>query len=144
MGSELFSNQLSGTIPSTIGGLTNLQALYEIHFPIFSWRWQGLSLFTDSIWLIRLFDDRYLFSNQLSGTIPSTIGGLTKLVDLYGNHHRILLLTKNDILTSQPMVDIEIQRFVLESTVGNHSIVDWIADQPASTVRAPFIGKPSR
>ena len=28
-GSALFSNQLSGTIPSTIGSLTNLQYLYD-------------------------------------------------------------------------------------------------------------------
>jgi len=49
---DLSSNQLSGTIPSTIGSLTNLQELY---FP----------------------------TNQLSGTIPSSIISLTNLYSLY-------------------------------------------------------------
>ena len=45
-------NQISGTIPDSIGRLSQLQLLY-------------------------------LDSNQLSGSIPSSIGNLSKLVDLY-------------------------------------------------------------
>ena len=53
---NLNNNQLSGTIPSTIGNLTNLGTLI-------------------------------LSNNQLSGTIPSTIGSLSSLLSLYLNNN---------------------------------------------------------
>jgi len=37
-----------------------------------------------------MFYDSYLNSNQLSGSIPSTIGSLTNLVQLYENHLNII------------------------------------------------------
>ena len=126
--SDLNVNLLSGTIPSTIGFLVNLQYLYDPclrarygqlnWFPMSSCmqraelqstlgnhsskRWiadqssipvrndaaqrnshlenyrEG-GLLTDWLGLM----SSYLFSNQLSGTIPSTIGSLTNLTTLY-------------------------------------------------------------
>jgi len=40
--------------------------------------------------MTRLFDISNLFSNQLSGTIPSTIGSLTTLKELYDRQYDLL------------------------------------------------------
>ena len=69
---KLSDNQLSGTIPSEIGSLINLDQLFlyanglsgTIPTEIFS--------LTNLVWL-------YLFDNQLSGTIPVELGGLSQL-----------------------------------------------------------------
>jgi len=71
-------NQLSGTIPSTIGSLTNLKYLYDCNslFILTSHPSQiPNSSFVSTI--------SYLYSNQLLGTIPSTIGSLINLLELY-------------------------------------------------------------
>jgi len=76
--SLLQSNQLSGTVPSSIGSLTSLLALYETQnrdilcFP--SWRIDFV------LWLCNSSE---LQGNQLNGTIPSAIGFLTDLQALY-------------------------------------------------------------
>jgi len=96
------SNQLTGTTPSEIGLLTNLQYLYDetLSLPSFSYERIPLLHFTLSLsleltreltheridrYVIDLIDviDRNLGINLLNGTIPSEIGLLTKLTQLY-------------------------------------------------------------
>jgi len=79
--SELQSNQLSGTIPSTLGSLVNLQALYVKHLSEVA-----VSSIAHSMYLIRIIMNSELQSNQLSGTIPSTLGSLVNLQYLYVKH----------------------------------------------------------
>jgi hypothetical protein len=69
MGSLLFSNMLSGTIPSNVGDATDLVSLYVLilHFFI------DLKLITKS---------RYLEKNQLTGEVPDSLSLLRHLVGL--------------------------------------------------------------
>src|SRR3989338_3547608 len=80
---SLNSNQLSGTIPLSIGNLAQVQYLYVHSF--FQFHQQThikLTLSTQtSLFLCDYY--RYLNDNQLSGTIPSSIGNLTQLLVLY-------------------------------------------------------------
>ena len=71
--SRLFSNQLTGTIPETIGNLENATAMYV---PFFT----HLSLFSllTSLFQYLAFIS-YLDENQLTGEIPQS---LVKLVNL--------------------------------------------------------------
>ena len=76
---SLGGHQLTGTIPSSIGNLAQLQVLYvhscfQFHPPIQIKTNTNCSIFC-------MFRD--LSANQLSGTIPSSIGNLTKVQSLY-------------------------------------------------------------
>ena len=78
--SNLGDNQLSGTIPSSIGSLTALTNLYDhylIPIPIFR-RFLAFTYGPCSV--------RYLYSNQLSGSIPSSFESLTNLKVLYAQY----------------------------------------------------------
>jgi len=158
LNSYLYGNQLSGAIPSTIGSLTNLLALYEsaAYFSIcvanIGFLLLGLSpcrkaqgtqrngcdsLLVSAIWKVinsrgpfhrpsdrspvfkfcttatvsssspghspqkpnSSFFSNISYSNQLSGTIPSTIGSLTNLQELY-EHQSQPLVTKSGRLSS--------------------------------------------
>ena len=83
----LGSNALSGTLPTSIGFLVNLQTLYvgprspacalspsPIH------RRVSLKLLAP---LTHSINDRDLDSNQLSGTLPSSLGNCVSLATLY-------------------------------------------------------------
>ena len=79
----LESNQVTGTIPSEIGNLVYLENSY-----VYPW----ISIPSDNNTSILMFFQtqflfiilsRYLNYNQLTGTIPSSIGNLVKLKWLY-------------------------------------------------------------
>src|SRR3989338_5474736 len=79
--SNLNSNQLSGTIPDWIGNLSQLISLYVLlSFPSF------ISVIISS-YILSLISSKpffsQLYSNQLNGTLPDSIGDLTKLAALY-------------------------------------------------------------
>ena len=76
MFSFLYSNQLSGTVPTCIGNLSSLVNL-KLYY----------NQLTGSIPLeicnLSHLQFLYLNYNQLNGTIPSCIGNLTNLLNLY-------------------------------------------------------------
>jgi len=91
---EIFSNQLSNTIPPQLGNLTKLALLYaQSHIVILDLFYQGFpnlgnhSAFIDVnlkyLVCTHSFILRYLYSNQLIGTIPPQLGNLSQLQSLY-------------------------------------------------------------
>ena len=76
----LYDNQLSGTIPSSIGNLAQLFQLYvQSRFQFH----QQSHIITNSFNQTSLFLFRWFYDNQLNGTIPSSIGNLAQLRSLY-------------------------------------------------------------
>ena len=72
---ELPRNQLSGTIPSILGNLANLESL--------SLEGNQLSgTIPSALGNLAFLEGLYLYDNQLSGTIPSTLGNLDHLGSL--------------------------------------------------------------
>ena len=73
---DLAGNQLSGSIPSSLGRLTNLTVLQfnsnQLTGPVSSVLGQLMNL-----------RELYLYANQLTGPIPSFLGQLTNLTDLW-------------------------------------------------------------
>ena len=80
IGLYLYSNQLSGTIPSQLGNLTNLTYLGLNNNQLSGTIPYQLGSLTNLKYL-------YLYSNQLTGSIPYQLGNLTNLqfLDLYNN-----------------------------------------------------------
>ena len=78
---NLNSNHLSGTIPATLGNLTSLQSLQMVTN-------QLSGAIPVEIGNLTNLQALFLSENQLSGTIPSGLGGLTGLQDinLYSNN----------------------------------------------------------
>jgi len=80
--SSLESNQLSGTIPSSIGLLTNLQYLYDNDQCVHWWITNSFE-YQDIHPVSWCHHDRLLDGNQFMGTIPTTFASLTNLQFLY-------------------------------------------------------------
>ena len=72
---ELYDNELSGPIPESIGNLTNLTKLYLAYNNL-----SGQN--PESIGNLTGLTDLELYDNKLSGQIPESIGNLTGLTDL--------------------------------------------------------------
>ena len=91
---------------------------------------------------IRFLNRRELSTNQLLGSIPSTMGSLTNLQQLYDNHTKwyasellalgILSITLWWFMNGSLFGG---QVLVLESTHGNHSIDHWNSHQSSVPVR---------
>jgi len=95
----LNDNQLGGTIPSSIGSLVGLSYLYaqstmtstNTHSPMFFANNKGEYMLHDthtlslslSLSMMMMMINRILNDNQLNGTIPSSIGSLVNLRELY-------------------------------------------------------------
>mmetsp|Transcript_21885 Transcript_21885/g.32336 ORF Transcript_21885/g.32336 Transcript_21885/m.32336 type:complete len:682 (-) Transcript_21885:28-2073(-) len=79
---SVYGNDLSGTIPTTIGQMVALNKL-----------WLEDNEFTGSlpteIGLLRNVDDLSFYENQIEGIIPTEIGMLTRLERLWANNMRI-------------------------------------------------------
>jgi len=142
-------NQLSGTIPSSIGSLVNLQELYAqsntIHKIFSNHHQQHQAEYNDrySHWylLVVMILNRDLNTNQLSGTIPSSIGSLVNLqylyVKIFSNHHQHQA-EYNDRYSHSILVggdDIE-QGPQHQSTERHHSIIDWLSRESSGVVRS--------
>jgi Leucine-rich repeat (LRR) protein len=72
----LLFNQLSGSIPSSLGNLINLQSLVLLLN-------QLTGLISSSLGSLTILYGLYLSSNQLTGLIPSSLGNLINLQYLY-------------------------------------------------------------
>ena len=79
---RLQSNQLSGTIPSTLGNLANLELLSLSEN-------QLSGTIPSTLGNLANLEDLFLRSNQLSGTIPSTLGNLANLEALSLAHNQL-------------------------------------------------------
>ncbi|MFN8357943.1 MAG: LamG-like jellyroll fold domain-containing protein [Spirosomataceae bacterium] len=77
----LSQNNLSGSIPSSLGNLTNLKELYLDNN-------QLSSLIPTELGNLSSLQHLTLYSNQLNGPIPSSLGNLNNLqyLHLYNNH----------------------------------------------------------
>ena len=73
---DLVENQLTGSIPSSLGSLTNLEFLYLQRNQLEGSIPSSLGSLTSLRYL-------YLYDNQLTGSIPSSLGNLTNLKFLY-------------------------------------------------------------
>ena len=74
-GLSLYSNRLSGAIPSSLGGLTNLEQLWLSDN-------QLSGAVPSSLGGLTNLEELVLAGNRLSGAIPSSLGGLTNLEQL--------------------------------------------------------------
>ena len=83
----LFRNRLSGTIPPSLGGLTNLEVLELSRNQLSGTIPSSLGGLTNLRWL-------HLYDNRLSGTIPPSLGGLTNL--------EVLELSRNQLSGTIP------------------------------------------
>ena len=83
----LYGNELSGFIPSSLGDLAHLQVLY-----LYSNELSGL--IPSSLGGLTHLQELRLSGNKLSGLIPSSLGGLT--------HLRVLNLSRNELSGSIP------------------------------------------
>ena len=79
---ELYSNQLSGAIPSQLGSLSNLQRL-ELHSN------QLRGTIPGELGSLSNLQRLELHSNQLTGTIPSQLGSLSNLTELWLNGNQL-------------------------------------------------------
>ncbi len=85
---SLAANKLSGTIPSALGQLSNLEKLYLLNNQLTGTIPSELGQLTDLKYLS-------LEDNQLSGTIPSELGQLSNLAGLYlHNNHLTGMIPK--------------------------------------------------
>jgi len=78
----LQSNQLTGSIPEALGGLTNFQYLYLYGN-------QLTSNIPDSLGNLINLRQLYLNNNQLTGSIPDALGNLTNLMELNLYHNQL-------------------------------------------------------
>jgi hypothetical protein len=98
---SLSGNQLSGTIPSSLGALTALNGL---------WLWD----------------------NQLSGTIPSSLGALAALTGLYLNSNQMSFTIPSSLGTLTALTSLRVQNNRLVGTMpfcnSNRSFYNLVAD----------------
>lgn len=108
----LFINNLTGTIPASIGSLTKLTTWYAIIEQLSYWcnlvtysQTNSLEpslhlLVSLKIWCICMYlnltsyldwDSRNLYSNQLTGTIPDSLNNLTNVTAVYATSNLFLL-----------------------------------------------------
>lgn len=78
---SLSLNHLSGTIPSSIGNLKDLNTLF-----VFS---SNDNIIFSRIFICGFHVYRDMGVNLLNGTIPSTVGNLVNLEEMYGTEKRI-------------------------------------------------------
>jgi hypothetical protein len=128
-------NQLTGTIPGSIGKLSLLNQLYVLAST-------GLCFIInerDCTDLLHIAHRRNLSKNQLTGPIPDTIGNLSKIVYMYAsqvvNHHcsrcQVLTVsTRTDISTttnsparSLPRLEMRQSSSCMLHTSTNHAVV---------------------
>jgi hypothetical protein len=76
------TNQLSGTIPSSLGQLSNLRNVYL-------YRNQLSGTIPDSIGQLYNLQHIYINSNQLSGTIPLSLGQLNNITHLFLSNNQL-------------------------------------------------------
>jgi len=109
------SNQLSGSIPSELGGLTNLRYLF-LDFNQLSGN------IPSELGSLTNLEGLHLNSNQLSGSIPQQLMNLSKLEDNGSDFRYNHLFTTND----------EVRNFLNSKQIGG----DWESYQTPPFTRA--------
>ena len=88
-------NQLTGTIPPELGNLTQLSTLYAYYRIVVVWSIYLISdacIFAFNRWMFTLRplspspSLRYLSSNELTGTLPTQLGNLMQMQDMYAQN----------------------------------------------------------
>ncbi len=123
---HLYNNQLSGSIPSELGSLSNLLELY-LHGNQLSG--------TIPSELANLSNLQYLQlnNNQLSGTIPSELGNLSKLQRLY--------LDGNQLTSMPDFSGSEMESAITTINVKNNRL-DFSSIEPNVGVASTYIYSP--
>ena len=73
---RLHENELTGSIPSSLGNLDNLEVLYLSHNEL-------TGSIPDSLGGLENLNELYLQDNRLTGSIPPSLGSLGNLIELY-------------------------------------------------------------
>ena len=170
---ELSTNQLSGSIPSTMGSLTNLQQLYDNHTKWYASELLALGILSITLWW---FMNGSLFGGQVL-VLESTHGNHS--IDHWNSHQSsvpvrcylnldcqsrwwfypltqyqsvsLSLSLSLSLPVDRSFIDLIawLQALVEQSTLGNHSIDHWVAHQSHTAVRSTspthsiFINHPS-
>jgi Leucine-rich repeat (LRR) protein len=107
---SLYSNQLTGTIPSEIGFLSQLGVL-----SLYSNQLTGT--IPSEISSLSQLDILYLDINQLTGTIPREIGFLSQLNSLYLDNNKLTGTIPSEIGSLSQLVSLSLYRNQLTGTI---------------------------
>ncbi|XP_077225334.1 uncharacterized protein LOC143858559 [Tasmannia lanceolata] len=107
---DLSNNELFGTIPSTLGNLTNLSLMYlynnSLSGPI-----------PKEIGNLKNMVDMKMSSNLLNDSIPSTLGNLTNLATLYLDGNKLSGHIPKEIGNLKNMVDLRLCSNLLTGSI---------------------------
>ena len=155
---NLYNNQLSGTIPSQIGDLTNLRHLYLEENQLNGSIPQQIGNLTNLVSLglsrnqlsgsipsqignLTNLISSSLSDNQLSGAIPPQIGNLTNLLGLYFYNNQLSDLPDLSHLSSLDELYAQRNRFTFEDIEPNVGIPDFPYSPQAKVGRTENITK---
>ncbi|KAF6153424.1 hypothetical protein GIB67_003614 [Kingdonia uniflora] len=110
---DLSSNALFGTIPASLGNLSDLTTLYLF-------RNQFSGSIPPEIGNLKSLDDVEINTNNLSGTIPASLGNLSDLTILYLWENHLSCSIPPEIGNLKSLVDLELTSNILTGSIPPH------------------------
>ncbi len=114
---DLSQNQLTGAIPDTVGNLTNLTTL-SLYINQLSGK------IPESIGKLNNLNILGLFSNQLSGDLPASLGNLSNLSWLYISYNQLTGIVPSELLNLKKLNAVLLRNNCLTSD--NSKIVELL------------------